>query len=60
MDTVAFLEELAKKPHHAREISILINQQPDEIKASFLTNNSELLKNQINNSLCTSSTTVIL
>lgn len=47
MDTVKFLEQLAKNAHHQINIGGLINQLPEEIKNAFLMNNAESLKMKI-------------
>jgi len=47
MDTVKFLEQLAQNAHYRIELDELINDQPNEIKEAFRTNNPEMLKKQL-------------
>jgi hypothetical protein len=49
MNTIAFLELLAKNVYYSETTATLIKTQPDKIKEAILTNNNELLKHQLNN-----------
>ncbi len=49
MDTIHFLEQLAKNAHHRKVINDLIAQQNEEIKNALLKNDGEALKKQLNN-----------
>lgn len=47
MDTIKFLEKLARNVHHRAEIHELISHQSDKIKQAFEANDAQLLKKQI-------------
>ena len=49
MDTVTFLEQLAKNVPHHESTERLLEQQPNEIKIAYLSDNIELLKTQFLN-----------
>lgn len=44
MDTLSFLEHMAKSVHYDIEFSDLIDSQPIEVTIAYQTNNSDLLK----------------
>ena len=46
MDIVKFLEQLANNVHYGKIIVSSFNEQSEEIKKAFLTNDIQLLKKQ--------------
>lgn len=44
MDTLKFLEKMAKTVHHNIELNNIVDDQPIEIAIAYQTNNSDLLK----------------
>ena len=49
MEIITFLECLANHVHYDVGLDNLIDQQPNDIKTAFQTNNSELLHRQFGN-----------
>jgi hypothetical protein len=49
MDTVNFLEQLAKNTSYGEETHKLISEQPNEIQKAYLENDAEFIKNKFSN-----------
>lgn len=47
MDILTLLEHLANNAHYHSTIDQLVNDQPNDIKLAFLTNDASQLKNQL-------------